>query len=149
MLGYLRASGTSEPEDVLGEVFLQVARDGPRFRDAGDPEAVRRWVFAVARNRRRDAARRARRRPVVVEGDPPEGSVTAAEDGDGDPGLVAALAALPDDQREVVVLRFVADLSLEDVARLTRRSVGAVKAMQHRAMANLRAAVSPPGSAAL
>ena len=46
------------------------------------------------------------------------------------------------DQREVVVLRFVADLSLEDVAEVTGRNVNAVKAMQHRALANLRRALT-------
>jgi len=47
---------------------------------------------------------------------------------------VAALSTLTPEQREVVVLRFVGDVSLEDVARITRRRVGAVKAMQHRAL---------------
>jgi RNA polymerase sigma-70 factor (ECF subfamily) len=60
-----------------------------------------------------------------------------------DPGLVEALDALSADQREVLVLRFVADLSLEAVAKITRRRVGAVKALQHRALENLRRAVSP------
>jgi len=54
-----------------------------------------------------------------------------------DPELVAALLALTPDQREVVTLRFVADLSLEDVAAMTGRSVGATKALQHRALAAL------------
>ena len=57
--------------------------------------------------------------------------------------MIAALATLSDEQREVVVLRFVADLPLEAVAKITGRSPGAVKAMQHRAMDNLRKAVSP------
>ena len=66
-----------------------------------------------------------------------------------DPELLDALAQLTPDQREVLALRFVADLSLEDVARLTKRSVGATKALQHRALENLRAAVSPDEPPAL
>jgi RNA polymerase sigma-70 factor (ECF subfamily) len=54
-----------------------------------------------------------------------------------DPALVAALDTLTPDQREVVVLRFVADLSLEAVAALTDRAPGAVKSLQHRALRNL------------
>jgi RNA polymerase sigma-70 factor (ECF subfamily) len=54
-----------------------------------------------------------------------------------DPELVAALALLTDNQREVIALRFVADLPLEDVAKLTKRTVGAVKALQHRGLATL------------
>src|SRR5690606_38682499 len=38
VLGYLRASGSADPEDRLGEVFLQVARDLPRFRDRDDEQ---------------------------------------------------------------------------------------------------------------
>ena len=67
VLGYLRARGVRDPEDVAGEVFLQVARDLRRFRDAEDEVAVRRWVFTIARNRATDAARRARRRPDVTD----------------------------------------------------------------------------------
>jgi RNA polymerase sigma factor (sigma-70 family) len=139
VLGYLRAQGAREPDDVLGEVFLQVARDLPRFRDRDDAAAVRAWVFGIARHRLVDAARRERRRPrrapPLMEDAPP------AEP--PDPALLAALATLTDDQREVVVLRFVADLSLEDVGALTGRTPGAVKALQHRALENLRRAVSP------
>jgi RNA polymerase sigma-70 factor, ECF subfamily len=142
VLGYLRAAGAADPEDTLGEVFLQVARDLTGFRDADDPEALRRWVFTIARNRVLDAARRARRQPTVVPGDVPEREAPPVED-DIDPALVAALRALTDDQREVLALRFVADLALDDVATLTGRSVGAVKALQHRALENLRSAVSP------
>jgi RNA polymerase sigma-70 factor (ECF subfamily) len=51
-----------------------------------------------------------------------------------DPELVDALWTLTPDQREVLVLRFVADLPLDDVARITHRRTGAVKALQHRAL---------------
>jgi RNA polymerase sigma-70 factor (ECF subfamily) len=149
VLGYLRASGTPDPEDCLGEVFLGVARDLPRFKGADDAEAVRRWVFTIARHRVVDAARRSRRRPKVVDAPLPDvhGRAEEAEGLDGE--LLASLRALTPDQREVVALRFVADLSLEDVARLTKRSTGAVKALQHRALENLRAAVSPEPPATL
>ena len=56
VLGYLRARRVPDAEDVLGEVFLQVARDLPRFR--GDSEDdLRRWVMTIAHNRMADAAR--------------------------------------------------------------------------------------------
>lgn len=131
VLGYLRAQRAPEPEDLLGEVFLQVARDLPRF--SGDEGALRRWVFAIAHNRLLDARRRAARRPVVSSSDLPEQAAHPVPDAI-DPALVEALATLTPDQREVVVLRFVADLPLEDVARITRRRVGAVKALQHRGL---------------
>jgi RNA polymerase sigma-70 factor (ECF subfamily) len=134
VLGYLRAQRAPDPEDVLGEVFLQVARDLDRF--SGDEHALRRWVFAIAHNRLLDARRRHSRRPAVADRDVPERPVPPPAD-PVDPGLIEALSTLTPDQREVIVLRFVADLSLEDVARITRRRAGAVKALQHRALESL------------
>jgi RNA polymerase sigma factor (sigma-70 family) len=140
VLGYLRAQRAPEPEDLLGEVFLQVARDLRRFR--GDDDALRRWVFAIAHNRLVDDGRRRARRPRLADDEATE--VAAPEPPERfDPELQTALDALTPDQRQVVVLRFVADLSLDDVARVTKRPVGAVKALQHRALENLRKAVSP------
>ena len=148
VLGYLRAQRAPDPEDLLGEVFLQVARDLHRFQ--GDDAARRRWVFAIAHNRLLDARRRLSRRPPVVSRDVPDRADTGPTD-PFDPELVAALARLTPDQREVVVLRFVADLPLTDVARITGRRVGAVKALQHRAVdalsAMLRPAPAPPRAA--
>ncbi len=140
VLGYLRARRAPDPEDVLGEVFLQVSRDLDRF--AGDATDLRRWVFTIARNRMTDAFRRRARRPQVVDRTPPVVAAAPAPE-PVDDELLAALAELGEDQREVVVLRFVADLSLEDVAAVTGRNVNAVKAMQHRALANLRQALAP------
>ena len=134
VLGYLRAQRAPDPEDVLGEVFLQVARDLHRF--SGDEAALRRWVFAIAHNRLLDARRRQGRRPAVVTDTVPEQRARPPAD-PVDPALVAALPRLTPDQREVLVLRFVADLPLEDVARITRRRVGAVKALQHRGLDSL------------
>ena len=135
VLGYLRAQRAPEPEDLLGEVFLQVARDLGRF--AGDDDALRRWVFAIAHNRLLDARRREARRPLRSDRPVPDVPGAALPD-PLDPELVEALSELTPEQREVVVLRFVADLPLADVAHISRRRVGAVKALQHRALANLR-----------
>lgn len=139
--GYLRGNGVIDADDVLSEVFLQVARSLPRFR--GDDDALRAWVFAIARNRVVDGHRRRSRRPVIADARvpdraaPPEGQPI-------DPELLAALAQLTPDQREVVVLRFVADLALEEVASVTGRTEGAVKSMQHRALAQLARILQAP-----
>lgn len=142
VLGYLRTQRVPDPEDVLGEVFLHVARDIGRF--SGDDAAMRRWVFSIAHNRSMDAHRKAKRNRSTLEAEIAEGRSAPVEAPPEplDPELIAALATLSDEQREVVVLRFVADLPLEAVAKITGRSPGAVKAMQHRAMDNLRKAVS-------
>jgi RNA polymerase sigma-70 factor (ECF subfamily) len=134
VLGYLRAQRAIEPEDLLGEVFLQVARDLPRF--SGDDDALRRWVFTIAHHRLIDDRRRRARRPQLADGEVPEAAAPELADA-VDPALLAALDRLTADQREVVLLRFVADLPLEAVAKLTKRNVGAVKALQHRALEQL------------
>jgi len=140
VLGYLRALHVREPEDVLGEVFVQVVRDIGRFR--GDDAALRRWVFSIAHNRVMDTHRRFRRRPPPMLQPVLDTGAAPPPDDPFAPELVAALATLSLDQREVVVLRFVADLSLEAVARITGRTVGAVKALQHRALESLERAIS-------
>lgn len=136
VLGYLRARRAADAEDLLGEVFLQVSRDLPRYD--GRQADLRRWVFTIARNRLIDRHRAVERRPEVVVGVPDRSDERAVPPDPVDPALVAALSQLSDAQREVLLLRYVADLSLEDVALVTDRSVGAVKALQHRALGQLR-----------
>ena len=134
MLGYLRARGAADPENLTGEVFLQVVRDLPRFR--GDDAALRRWVFTIAYHRLVDARRRSARQPALDGSPLPERCSPPPADR-LDPDLVRALGQLTAEQRDVVALRFVADLSIEAVAALTGRSPGAVKALQHRGLAAL------------
>lgn len=138
VLGYLRSQRAPDPEDMLGEVFLQVARDWRKFR--GDDAALRRWVFSIAHNRLLDGRRSVGRRPAITSSMIPDRPAPPVP-GHIDPDLLNALGTLTPEQREVVVLRFVGDLPLEDVARITRRRVGAVKAMQHRALEALERAL--------
>jgi RNA polymerase sigma-70 factor (ECF subfamily) len=142
VLGYLRAQRAPDPEDLLGEVFLQVARDLRRFR--GDDDALRRWVFTVAHHRLLDERRRRARRPQVADTPVPDHPAPPPPPRSLDPELQAALDRLTPEQREVVLLRFVADLSLDEVADLTGRATGAVKALQHRALAALERALPAP-----
>jgi RNA polymerase sigma-70 factor (ECF subfamily) len=141
VLGYLRVERAREPEDLLGEVFLQVARDLIRFR--GDGDDLRRWVFTIARNRLVDDHRRRVRRPRESDREVPDTPAHPPPE-PIDPVLVAALARLTADQREVIALRFIADLPLEVVARVTKRKVGAVQALQHRALDTLARILTAP-----
>jgi RNA polymerase sigma factor (sigma-70 family) len=134
VLGYLRSQGVSDPEDVLGEVFLHVSKSLPRFQ--GDEEHLRRWVFTLAHHRIIDDRRRRARRPQIADAEVPDRAAPAAAE-PADPELMTALAQLTDDQREVVLLRFIADMPIDEVARMTNRSSVAVRALQHRAMAQL------------
>ncbi|HEU5002484.1 MAG TPA: RNA polymerase sigma factor [Actinomycetota bacterium] len=141
--GYLRSRGAAEPEDLAAEVFLQVARDLARFT-GGEPE-FRSWVFVVAHHRLLDERRYRRRHPA--EAAPAEALAARAGEGDveeeamrslGTQDVVRLLESIPVAQREVLLLRMVAGLSIEEVARTTRRTPNAVKALQRRGLAAIR-----------
>lgn len=139
VLGYLRGSGIADPEDAMGETFLQVARDCAGFD--GDWESFRAWVFTVAHHRLIDARRQGARRPLDLVPDPPEPERHAAEDAStealtkvGAGEIAKVLEALSSDQRAVLLLRLVADLSLEQVAEALGKRVGAVKQLQRRGL---------------
>jgi RNA polymerase sigma factor (sigma-70 family) len=142
--GYLRHQSLDDPDDVAGEVLLQVVRDVDGFD--GSARQFRSWALAIAHHRMLDARRARIRRPAdprPAEDLPQQ----AGPDATLEPVLAGAewgrvgelLSRLTDDQREVVVLRVVNELTLEETARVLGRSVGSVKALQHRAFHALRA----------
>jgi RNA polymerase sigma-70 factor (ECF subfamily) len=142
VLGYLRARHAREPEDLTGEVFLQVVRDLPRF-DGGERE-FRAWVFVIAHHRLLDEGRRGARRPVDLEPDVP---ALASEAEDVETQVIESTAAdgvrriidrLPADQRDVLLLRVLGDLTVEQVAEAIGKSPGAVKALQRRGLATIK-----------
>jgi RNA polymerase sigma-70 factor (ECF subfamily) len=145
VLGYLRGSGAAEPEDLLGDVFVAVIRGLPNC--GGDATAIRRWVFTVAHHRLVDERRKlsTRSRDVVLDL-----THEPANDDCYDELLnrisatpaVRALEELTPDQRAVVLLRDVADLSVADTAHVLGKKPGAVKTAHRRALASLANRVS-------
>lgn len=139
---YLRWHRASDPDGLTNDVFAQVHRNLSGFE--GDEQNFRSWVFTIAHHRMIDDRRRTNRQPRV------EGDVGVEEHmGTGDveddvlnflahDRVRDLLAVLSRDQRDVVLLRIVADLSVEEVARMLGKREGAVKALQHRALAALR-----------
>lgn len=134
VLGYFRGHGSRDPEGLTGDVFVSVTSGFGGFR--GDAAALRRWVFTIAHHRLVDEYRRSGRGGEISLADVPESGVDDAGS-QLDPSLLAALTSLTDDQREVVVLRFVADLPVRDVAKIVGKRVGAVKMLQSRGLAAL------------
>lgn len=133
----------SDAEDVLGDVFLDVARQVGDFR--GDSAGFRAWVFTIARARRVDEIRRRTRRLEDRFDTQEIERIAARTDVEGEvvgalllDDLLGQLEILTDDQTEVLILRMVADLSAPEVAQITGRSVGAVEQLQHRALSALR-----------
>jgi RNA polymerase sigma-70 factor (ECF subfamily) len=136
----LRSAGALDSEEILGEVFLRVTRRLGRFR--GSDDELRRWVFTIAHNCLVDEQRRRHRQTWFVRTVAPTGASEPPPTEPFDAELVAALTQLTPEQREVVTLRFIADLAIEDVARITRRPTTAVKSLQHRALRTLAAALN-------
>jgi RNA polymerase sigma factor (sigma-70 family) len=141
--GYLRARGAAEPEDLLGEVFLQVVRDLSSF--AGDEGDFRSWVFTIAHHRLLDDVRRRARRPLQLLA--PEDMGEALGLGDTEQEALGRLGArriheliarLSPDQQDVLLLRVVADLTVDEIARIVGKRPSAVKALQRRGLATLR-----------
>jgi RNA polymerase sigma-70 factor, ECF subfamily len=153
VIGYLRARAGHDAEDLASETWLAVARALPTF--SGDETAFRSWVFTIAHRRLVDHHRATARRPRTRSLTPADGEGfdggSAALAGPDDPAaeVVAAVAGeeavrrivalLPDDQAEIVLLRVVAGLPTEDVARITGRRPGTVRVLQHRALRRLAA----------
>jgi RNA polymerase sigma-70 factor (ECF subfamily) len=136
----------ADAADAVQDAFVKAYAALPRFRD-GEP--IRPWLLRIVvnegRNRRRSADRRsglARRAALVEPRDPvapsPESQVLAAETRDQ---LVAALARLRDEDREVIGARFLLDLSEAETAQTIGIRRGTVKSRTSRALARLREAM--------
>ena len=132
-------------EDLTGEVFKSAIEGLPRFR--GPVEALGGWLFGIARHDLSDYRRRQARNLVQPLDDLLEEEAAAAggavdpeelalERLEGD-RVLAALRQLTCDQREVLLLRLVADLTAPEVAGILHKSTEAVKALQHRGLASL------------
>jgi len=124
-------------DDLLQETWLKIHQARHTYRP-GEP--VLPWIYAIARHVRVDNYRKTRRVEIheqQVEMLPERaGNLPALNRA---PDLESLLAGLPESQREVIVMLKVSGMSLEEVARATRSSVGSVKQKAHRAYEKLRA----------
>lgn len=136
-------------DDLVEQTFLELMAGCARLR--GNGRELRGWLYRAALNNLRDWQKRAERRGDNELQARHTGSLESAERDPAeqvdeqtmDPELVAALRSLTIDQREVIELRVVAGMSTRQVAKLTSRSEGAVKALQHRAVRALTEALAP------
>lgn len=145
VLGYLRSRGAEDPEGLTNEVFVQVLdRLGGVV---GGAAGLRTFVFSVAHARSVDEHRRRARRPFEAPYQPElddraEPSAEAvALDGVGEQQVHDVLRELSEEQRSVITLRVLGDLTLEQTAEVLDKSIGAVKQLQRRGLLALRALV--------
>ena len=153
LVGYLRGRAGDEAEDLAAETWLAVARGLRAF--SGDEAAFRSWVFTIAHRRLVDHHRANTRRVrthTLTPGDGPGGAVdgpspepASTDDPAGetvsamtsDAAVRHIVSLLPPDQAEIVLLRVVAGLPVDDVAQMTGRRPGTVRVLQHRALRRL------------
>ena len=140
--GYLRTQGAEDPDGLTSEVFLGVFRGIAGF--SGDEDQFRAWVFTIAHRRLVDDRRRRSRRPDADPLADGEGGAVAesAERGAleriSTEDVEALCHRLVPDQRDVLLLRIVGGLTVEEVAHALDKSPGAVKALQRRGFAAIK-----------
>lgn len=126
-------------EDLTAQVFLKALEGLPTYQDTGKPFLA--WLYRIAYARTVDHWRQQERRVEVPldealpTGEPRPGALLEAQDD----WMMAIdlLAQLTDDQQAVLMLRFIGEMSLAQVAETLGKTLGATKAVQHRALASL------------
>lgn len=137
-----------DAEDATERTFLAALGAVERFRDDG--ASFRSWLFRIAHNELANRLRdRGRHRTTAIDAHPepaidadPARLVAEAEDARC---VRLAVARLPDERRQVVVLRFVDGLSAREIGAVLGRSEGAVRVLQHRALRDLAATLGRDG----
>jgi len=134
-------AGRNDAEDLLQDCWIRIHRARHTYRSS---EPVMPWIYAIARHTRVEAYRKRRRpqaREVLVASVPEGRYQTLPEAPHQQDEFDRLIASLPEAQREVLVMLKVSGMSLEEVAKATSSTVGAVKQKAHRAYATLRRAL--------
>ena len=146
---YLRARAGDHGEDLASQVWLEVARGLTGF-EGGEEQFVG-WLYAIARRRYanwlRDTTRRRDLRAGVDAGAVIDVAAGRRFDQlEGDEAARLLVASLPPEQAEIVLLRVVVGMSVDEVAAVTGRKPGAVRVAQHRALERLAQMLTAPGT---
>jgi len=147
---HFKVSDPQASEDLTSEVFLRVLealKKGKTWKTTPDA-----WIFGIARNVVADHYRKTGRRNEVAlderltmpDEQSPTKRIVVAEQHEE---LAQAITSLTDEQRDVVLLRFMEGLSINDVAKAMGKTPGAVKGLQHRALRVLSETMGRPSLA--
>ena len=140
VLRWLRVVAPDAAEDVCSEVWCTIARGIDAFE--GGEEQFRGWLFVTARRRAVDAARQRGRQPATaaLDGVEPTDGADASTPTMHEQEVAAAFAllrALPPQQAEVLALRVVGGMTVEETAAVIGKSEGAVRVLCHRGLRTL------------
>src|SRR5687768_4857920 len=134
-LGKLLAGPAHDADDVLQDVWFDVWRSISRLEDA---DALPIWLFRIARDRAYRVLRRKGAKPRPLGGEEPHVDVETSLEADERELLHASLAELPHEHREVLILRFMEEMSYEQIAAAVGCAVGTVRSRLHYAKLALR-----------
>jgi len=138
---FVKVGRREDAEDLTHQVFISAWTNIRSYKDLGHPFSS--WLYKIARNQIIDHYR-ARRNETSLDEMDPENFVeaAAAEAGTATKMEVEkvrrAIKALKPDYQDVIIMRFVEDLPLKEVAKAMDRTEGAIKLMQHRAIKELK-----------
>jgi RNA polymerase sigma-70 factor, ECF subfamily len=140
---YTLTRDKEQAEDVTAATFAKAIEELPRFEWRGVPYSA--WLYRVAGN----LVTRERRRPGWIQLEPHVAGIDAdpadvVETMDREAEVRAAVAALPADQRQAVVMRFGGELTCREIGEIMGRSEGAVKLLSFRALTSLRRRLGAP-----
>ena len=142
---HLSVGNRHDAEDLTTQTFLKMLEAIDRFRWRSVPFSA--WLFRIAHNVAMDhfrASRRSEPRDEVPEPEP-DPTTSAEEEAMQSIGRASLLELIEDlspDQRQVLTLKFVFDFSNAEVAKILHKSEGAIKSLQHRALASLHRRVA-------
>ncbi len=146
---YYHVGDVDLAQDVTSDVFCRMVENLGNLRL--DDRPLLAWLYTVARNRTADVHRRKGQRAelaldeVLVDSSlQTDGDLTGGLAADT---LAAGLAELTDEQRQVILLRFIQDMDIAETAQLMKKTEGSIKALQHRALAALRRVLEDRGEA--
>ena len=139
---YYRTGNRNDAEDLTAKTFFRALKGLPRYVDRGVPFTA--WLYRIAHNVVANWLRDRSRRPVVnleavvvpsSDWHDPHGRAEAGEEIEQ---MLAAVRQLRDDRQELLILKFVAELSNAEIGEVMGRSEGAIKSLYHRTLVTLR-----------
>ena len=137
----IKVSRREEAEDLTHQVFLDAWTHMPGYQRMGFPFSS--WLYRIARNKVIDHYRTRKNHLTIDDVDPEQFAAAAPEDTELDTAFTLervrnAIAQLKPEYQDVIMMRFVEDLSLKETAHAMEKSEGAIKLMQHRAIKQLK-----------
>jgi len=137
---YVKVAGREDAEDISHQVFLNAWQNMPRYKSKGFPFSS--WLYEISRNQVIDYYR-IRKDSISVEDIDPD---SMSEEAHGDSlnteldleRVMRKLRTMKSEYQDVLILRFVEDMSLKEVASALNKTEGAIKLLQHRAISTLK-----------